>query len=300
MTTTISRNAIERAIKYVREHARPLDVALLDYRLGAGSQTAVLGELAAFQNDDGGFGHGLEPDLPTPASTAIATSVGFRHMCAVDAAPEAAIVRRGLAWLEANFDRESGVWPIINRAVDLAPHAPWWNFSDNLKESWSGFRYNPTAELLGALYRYREHVSADLLNTAERQFLSALATAQPANAFDLKCAASLIEAPATPATVRERLQTVLVRSVREHDAGDPHLPFLEIAPHPESVLAKAFPERAGPALTAMIAEQQPDGSWQPFWNWSDVDQAAWNKAELEWRGVLTRQAIEALLSYGAA
>ena len=33
-----------------------------------------------FQNDDGGFGRALEPDFRLPASSAIATAVGFQYL----------------------------------------------------------------------------------------------------------------------------------------------------------------------------------------------------------------------------
>lgn len=39
----------------------------------------VVAELARFQNDDGGFGYALEPDLRTPSSSALATGIGL-HM----------------------------------------------------------------------------------------------------------------------------------------------------------------------------------------------------------------------------
>ena len=57
--------AFQRARAFVMEQGRDLDRALLDFHFGDGTPESVLAALAAYQNDDGGFGHGLEPDLRT-------------------------------------------------------------------------------------------------------------------------------------------------------------------------------------------------------------------------------------------
>ena len=49
-----------------------------------GKGLAVMVALIAFQNPDGGFGHGLEPDTRSPASSGIASSIGslaIRSVC---------------------------------------------------------------------------------------------------------------------------------------------------------------------------------------------------------------------------
>jgi len=291
-------DAIIRGASFVRRRARPMDVALLNHRLGTAPKSAVIDQLARFQNEDGGFGHGLEPDLPTPASTAIATSVALRHLGDIDAPADTFIVGRALNWLHSNFDWERGAWPIIDRAVDLAPHAPWWNYGDDLAQRWNEFRYNPAGELLAALYRYRESVEPNLVKIAEESLLSSLRSNPPREAYDLRCAAKLMDAQHTPQHLRSELEAAVLKAVGSHDQDDPHLPFLEIATTPQSPIARAFPERVGPALGKLLEAQQPDGSWRPFWNWSDVDGAAWMNAEHAWSGILTRQAVETLIAYG--
>ena len=43
--------------------ARPLDVMLWHVWCGTTDWSDVLQPLSAFQNNDGGFGHGIEPDM---------------------------------------------------------------------------------------------------------------------------------------------------------------------------------------------------------------------------------------------
>jgi len=66
----LSREAFDRARQFLKTQARPLDRAMFEYRFEGASAESVIAELARFQNDDGGFGRALEPDLRTPDSSA--------------------------------------------------------------------------------------------------------------------------------------------------------------------------------------------------------------------------------------
>ena len=67
---------------------------------------------------------------------------------------------------------------------------------------------------------------------------------------------------------------LLIRSVSVHDAGDEHAPALDLAPTPTSLLAPALADQIEPAAAALVAGQQADGGWAPFWDWAFVDEAA--------------------------
>jgi hypothetical protein len=299
MTVLLSNAGFHKACAFVEDQGRPLDAALLRHDLGEGSAEAVLAALAAYQNTDGGFGHGLEPDLATPASSAIATSVGLRFLRHIDASGRSSMVKAALDWLETTFDWDAGVWPIITPAVDEAPHAPWWAWSEDLAEGWNGFRFNPGAELLAYLYAWRADASPDLLKAAEARMRRTLADIEVIEgAYDLKCAVRLAETESLPDDLRERLELLVVRSALGADPSDPHAAVLELAPRPSSLLAAALVDRIDAALDTLIGAQQPDGGWLFFWDWSDVDAAAWAKAKRDWRGWITRDAVDALLAYG--
>jgi hypothetical protein len=299
MTAILSNTGFHKACAFVESEGRALDAALLRYDLGTGAAEAVLTALSAYQNPDGGFGHGLEPDMASPASSALATSVGLRLLRRIEASSGHPMVEAALAWLDRTFDWDAGVWPIITAAVDEAPHAPWWAWSKDLSESWNGFRFNPSAELLGYLYAWRPHASPTLLSAAEAQMRRTIAeTELIEGAYDLKCAARLAETPGVPDDLRQPLTELVIRSAVAHDPDDEHFPALELAPTPKSLLAAPLADRIGSAAEALITTQRDDGGWLFFWDWSFVDQAAWTKAKRDWRGWLTREAVEALLAWG--
>ena len=299
MTHLLSKARFTAADAFVRQHGRPLDAALLDLTLGRGSADAVLAALIGFQNADGGFGHGLEPDLSSPASSAIATSIGLRILARLETPARRPTVVAAIEWLAAALDREAGVWPIVGEDVELAAHAPWWGWSQDLAASWNGFRFNPTAEILAHLYRFRDLAPPDLLACAEAGLGRTLAeTAGIENAYDLKCAIRLAEGDGLPPELGRPLEGLVRRSIAAHDAADEHASPFDAAPTPASPFADLVDGQIEPALTALIAAQADDGGWTPFWDWSFVDAKAWAKAKADWRGQLTRDALEVLLAYG--
>jgi len=305
MVERLSAERFEAARAFIEREGRPLEVALLRQGMGVGGAEAVLEALAAFQNPDGGFGHGLETDMTSPASTAIATSIGLRLLIRVGAPAGHPMVAGALRWLDDNLDRELGVWWIVGPGVELAQHAPWWGWSvdmigsDSIAGAKLGFGFNPTAELLGQLYHYGSPTTSAVTVIAERRMRQTVAeTPVIESAYDLKCAIRLAETPQTPADLRGALTTLVRGSTAAHDPNDEHAPVLELATRPDSLVADLVADRVDGAVADLIAGQQPDGGWTTFWDWSFVDAAAWAKAQRDARGWITRETIETLRAWG--
>ena len=132
----LTQAAFQRAMAFVREQGRDLDRSLLTYYFEGGSAANVLAALAAYQNDDGGFGHGLEPDLRTAASSVIATTVAFQTFRSLQVPADHPLVRQGIAYLLERYDESRQVWPIIPPEVEDAPHAPWWDYAEQRSGIW--------------------------------------------------------------------------------------------------------------------------------------------------------------------
>jgi hypothetical protein len=305
MAHKLSRERAAAAEAFVRQQARPLDVALLEQGLGAAPAEPALVALSEFQNPNGGFGHGLEPDMQGPASTAIATSVALRLLLRLGASARQPMVIGALDWLGETLDRERGVWWIVGADVNEAPHAPWWHWSaeaigsESLAGAKLGFVFNPSAELLGQLYAYRESAPADVIAVAEARLRREIASLDVIeSAYDLKCAVRLAETPAAPPDLVADLDRLIRRSLAARDPADEHGPALDYAATPSSRYADAIAPQADAAIERLLAGQEADGGWGIFWDWSFVDAAAWTKCRRDSRGWATREALETLRAWG--
>ena len=298
MTNKLDRSSFERACEFVRREGRLLDAELLNHSLGADNAHAVLNELAAYQNEDGGFGHGLEPDIRTPNSTAIATSVGFQVLRKIQADSEHPMVTAGIEYLIATLNHEDWVWPIINPEVDLAPHAPWWNYSEDLADSWNKFRFNPTAELVGYCFEHANRVPANVLDQLTITIVENIEKEETLDSFyDLRCCLKLHATGSIPEQVREPLEQLIRQSVCELSPDDPHVNYLNLVPKPGFFLAATLTQQFDVHIEKVIQSQADDGSWGPWWEWREVSENEWQKAEREWSGVITRETISTLAAH---
>lgn len=149
MTTTF-----EKARRFVYQNARPLDLARWQFHFENGSREAVLRALSFYQNEDGGFGSGLEADLLNPNSTPIATWAATDILNEIGLCDKNHPIVKGiLRYLDsgADFDAEHNQWLNTVPSNNDYPHAIWWEYSGN-----PDFRYNPTAALAAFILRFAD------------------------------------------------------------------------------------------------------------------------------------------------
>lgn len=280
---------------------RPLENALYAYHFSGGSADDVLSALTAFQNPDGGFGHGLEPDLRLPASSVIASSVAFQRLRELHAPADHPLVVSGCRYLRDQYVPARANWDIIPPTIDDAPHAPWWVYGGDLSHS----LLNPRAEVLGYLYEYPDHFPADMRQQAADAIVSAIETdTERIDMHDLFCAIRLYETPALPEALKTRLlpplQHVAERLVTRDPAGwaEYGLAPLGVASSPESPFADQFRAELDTNLDYLIDQLEPSGSWGPNWTWGGLHPEAWAQAERDWRGVITLNNLCTLKAFG--
>lgn len=144
----------EKARLFIYRNARPLDIARWHYHFQGGGREAVLEALAAYQNEDGGFGHALEPDAwnlnSAPIQTWAATEL-LREIGMTDAAHP--IIRGILRYLASGKDFDGRFWFNTVASNNDYPHAPWWHAGN---QSTQALGYNPTACLAGFIIRFAD------------------------------------------------------------------------------------------------------------------------------------------------
>lgn len=302
----LSQEAFERAKAYLYEYGRALDQRRFEYHYEGGSQAAVLEALAEFQNEAGGFGRALEPDLRTEASSVIATSTAFSMMREIGASARKPIVQLGVQYLLDSYDQEKGVWPIIPPEVENAPHAWWWSYEDSA-ENFGNFLVNPRAAIAGHLQHYSSLVPTDFLEGVKAAVLERLDSYEEnIGHHDFDCYLGLAEADGLPAEQKQQIVDKLVQLIGHSldmdqdkwEAGEVFKPLV-VAPMPDSVLSSYIDdELIYLNLNIEIEAQLSNGSWPLGWDWSPIDQAAWNAAERDWKGYVIVNKLRMFEAYG--
>ena len=97
---TFSAQQFASAKTFLERHGWPLDQASFAAAFEAGNTSKVLTELRRYQNRDGGFGHGLEPDVRLTDSSVIATTIALQTLAEHDADAGHPMVRRVVTELD--------------------------------------------------------------------------------------------------------------------------------------------------------------------------------------------------------
>ena len=304
----LSREAFDRARQFLKTQARPLDRAMFEYRFEGASAESVIAELARFQNDDGGFGRALEPDLRTPSSSALATGIGLRMLKELKCSADHPMVRKAVQFLLATFDIQAKVWRVTPHDTNEFPHAGWWHDEDgSLARTFDGFQIIPRAEIVGLLHHFSSLVSADWLNDVTERTVADIETVETlgtGGGDDLGYALRLAETAELPQHFKDRLVTRVRAVIPTAVSRDPQewdsycIAPLKLVSSPQSIVADLFWDALQAHLDYQIDHQTPDGTWDPVWTWGDFYPDVWEQAKREWRGHLTLSALTALHAFG--
>lgn len=147
------KDIYEKSKSFIYRNARPLDLARWQYHFENGGKKTVLKVLSAYQNPDGGFGHGLEADCFNPHSSPLQTWAATEILREIDFTDRSHPVIKGiLDYLasDADFDNHHRQWLNTIPSNNDHPHAIWWTYQEGGDE----FKYNPTACLAGFYLKY--------------------------------------------------------------------------------------------------------------------------------------------------
>ena len=300
MAATLSRNRFEAARAFLFSHARPLEQALFGHAFEGAAGDDALTALAAFQNPDGGFGHGLEADIRLPASSVICTSIAFQVLRGLGTSAEHPLVAQACKYLVNTFDADTLNWPDVPAAIDEAPHAPWWVHRDDLAKR----RFNPRAELAGYLLDYSRHFTDPMRREVVDSVVASIAGHKDEmEMHDLLCVLRFWQSRGLAVSDYQSLAPKVHELVSATVSRDPAgwrtygLTPLDVAPMPSSPFAAEFGDLLDTQLDEIIARQSPSGGWEPHWTWG-ADEVAWLQAKADWSGVLTLGNLQKLDAFG--
>jgi hypothetical protein len=282
----------DAAAGFMAGHARVIDRRVFQRLFQGGSPGPVRDAVAAYRNDDGGFGHALEPDVRTPGSQPAATEMALRIMDLTDEW-DTAMVTGAIDWLASIAPAEGGT-AFAEPSVADGPHAPWWVPAEGHPAS-----LIQTGQIAGVLYA--RGFSHPWLDRATELMWARIGTLTEPNSYEMFGVLAFLEHVPDRSRARaafDRVGPLLFErnlvALDPEAAGDVQTP-LEFAPLPTSIARPLFDDATIAAhLDHLAAAQRDDGGWMFSW-------LAWSPAaEADWRGFLTVEALRILRANGRA
>jgi len=121
-------NNLDDSLHYIFEEGRLLDRVIAEHFFVEKNPEKVLKALRAYQNEDGGFGNGIELDLLCPESSPIGLETALYTLWLLDYKDEP-MLESMFQWVKNNLDENFElVHPI--EAIKKYPHGEWWENPD--------------------------------------------------------------------------------------------------------------------------------------------------------------------------
>jgi hypothetical protein len=284
---------LEAATTFVHTNARVLERHRLALLRGDGDGEPVVRALLAYRNDDGGFGHALEPDLRAPHSQPAGVQTAMELLHEAGRTGDDPLVAPAADFL-LSVTRDDGGVPFVLENAMAHPHGPPWRAAD--ASSLTQTAANAAAlHALGVRHPWLDGADAFLWARIDALDLGATEPT-PGLGYDVRFSTAFLDAvPDEERAIAalERLAPGLRASglVAERK-GDVQAP-LDLSPWPGARSRRLFTsEELETDLDALAGGQDDDGGWRfPWPAWSDG-------ATQEWRGVVTLHALRVLRGNG--
>ncbi|WP_236596183.1 hypothetical protein [Enterococcus casseliflavus] len=259
--------AFEKARKFIYKNARPVDLARWQYHFENGSREAVLQALQVYQNEDGGYGHGLEPDHWNPNSTPIAVWEACRILreleCLHSTNPQ---VQGILRYLASGKEFSEGKWFNQVPSTVSYPHAIWWESPVGVPAD------NPTVSLAGTILRTGETTlyqkAQAIAETAVASFLNEPTSEMHTLVVYLELLQDCEEIQYQPVLANECFREILFQQIRHTVSNEPEEWFTSYVSKPsnffftrEQLLGIFSEELCKKEAQKILEHQQADGSF---------------------------------------
>ena len=127
----INQNQIKKIKDFIFKNGRLLERRLYSFFFENGNKDDVIKALVGYQNSDGGFGNGIEPDLLCPDSTAIGAETALYILDLLEITQDD-IVDNLVKWI-LTAQNNDGYIEHPPKNMLYYPFQPWWKNPDNIR-----------------------------------------------------------------------------------------------------------------------------------------------------------------------
>lgn len=129
----LDNRALGEVRAWIYRNARPLDLALWEFQFENGTREHVMDMLRIYQNEDGGFGNGLDSDCWNPESSPYNTMLAIGMMQSNGLLnPGQPVIKDILQYLENCPHCTDDGWLFCIPSNDNWPRAPWWTYDEKV------------------------------------------------------------------------------------------------------------------------------------------------------------------------
>lgn len=295
---------IEQVIHGMLHVARPLEIARVRHLLSDGSIDEVIHELEKFQNEDGGFGHGLEPDCWNPFSSGTQTWAAINILRDHEVDHMHPIVEKTIEYLAESFDDEIMRWHSIHPDNKDYPHAPWWEHERDHKS------FNPSASLAGFIISYGNPmlpIYAKAKKIVDEALHYILEHKEENERHELRCLIEMINDigfvyQKNPLFIKAKNKMIL--RIDETIEKDESLWFSSYSNKPSSLI-KSHPSLGSEVFFDLLLKeidlafdhQNEEHLWDITWAWGAYPEA-YAKASKDWQGIIAFDYLKLIKDLG--
>jgi len=287
----LSKTNFQKVVNYIKRNGRELDQRLFSFYFEKGSKDNVIKTLEKYQNSDGGFGHGIEPDFRSSSSSPIATTMAIEYLEKIRVLKDSPVIIKAMDYLVRNFDQPLQKWRAVPKDVNNFPHAPWWHINDKtglcvIDQGWE----NPTVEIIGYLRQYPNVFPSIILEKLTQKAIKLLLsyTNKMESEHILYC--YLIFYNHIPEKYQIQIKSKLCELIKGtvntnvNDWIDKYVPMpLQLVDDPKSPFFSLISNSLDHNLNFLINMVEKKEAWFPTWRWGQYEED-WEKAKIEWTG----------------
>ena len=287
--------------KFIRNNILPKvkeEGRILDYYLIKGlienTDKEIINELLKFQNDDKGFGHGLEPDLRMPQSSVACTNHAVHILDQVkDKSLTKELRKQIVEYYESVYLEDLERWRMTNEVVNDFPRAIWWNY-----ETVDDFTYgNPNPEIIGFLYQNKKYLKKIGINKQINNVLKYIDTDFEKEASMHTIMSMLHFYRKVDKDIRNLIKSKLQKVVvSELNKSYGKWEKYGLEPYKIAIIDKKFLNTRLEELNEnllVIKEKVEKGLIIPNWRWYQFKEV-FDECKMEWSGYLTFNVLRAL------
>ena len=284
----IKSTDLSAAYDYIKNNCDGLYKTLFEYYFFEGESSSVIRTLKQYQNKDGGFGHGLEPDFLLPNSSPMATTIAFQIL---DDIEDPDLIKDAVRYYEKTFDKNRNGWWSVPSNVNEYPHAPWWSYNVENKctiidKNWG----NPSAEIIGFMCKWEKYVKeVEIIRLLDYSIEHLNSLEKFESEHEVYCYIRMFKN--ITITYQDKIRNKLSTAIKElicldETKWDSYVPmpldFVKSKNHPLFVEVKDYADNHCNYLTATIN----NGVWSPTWEWNDYE-VDWEKSKRNWTAIIT-------------